>query len=80
MFEVKHALNIEFVGLSVTFLTEKLWKLLISFPVIEEGLLASGLVTETKVLKATKGAVELLSKLLLLDFCYQCFNYWKKKH
>lgn len=80
MFEVKHELNIEFVGLSVTFLTEKLWKLLISFPVIEEGLLAPGLVTETKALKATKGIVELLSELLLLDFCYHCLNYyWKRR-
>lgn len=63
MFEVKHAINIEVAQISVPFLTEKLWKLLVSFLVTEEGLLASGLVTETKVLKATKGVVESLSEL-----------------
>lgn len=67
---MKHAINTEFAQISVPFLTEKLEKLLISFLVIEKALLASGLVTETKVLKATKGVVESLSELLLLGFSY----------
>lgn len=67
---MKHAINAEFAQISVPFLTEKLEKLLISLLVTEEGLLASGLVTETKVLKATKGVVESLSELLLLGFSY----------
>jgi len=70
VFEVKHAINIEFAWISVLFLTEELLKLLMSFLVIEKGLLAYGLVTETKVLKATKGVVESPSELLLLDFSY----------
>lgn len=39
-------------------------------PINRERSVSTWLVTETKVLKATKGVVESLSELLLLDFSY----------
>lgn len=39
-----------------------------------ESLLASGLETETMILKTTGGVVESLSDFILQDFSYYCWN------